>query len=75
MFASVGKTVLAAVQFHIQFRFLAKEIEIVNADGMLAAEFVAGKRRARSQLQTSFSAHVSFLRSWRARSMSAMRQI
>ena len=43
MFASVGKTVLAAVQFHIQCRLLAEEIEIVNADGMLAAEFVAGE--------------------------------
>ena len=41
MFALVGKTVLAAVQFHIQLRLLAKEIQIVNAAGMLAAEFVA----------------------------------
>ena len=34
---------LAAVQFHIQFRFLAKEIELVNADGMLAAKLVAAE--------------------------------
>lgn len=27
---------LAAVQFHVQFRLLANEIEMVNADGMLA---------------------------------------
>jgi hypothetical protein len=63
---------LAAVQFHIEFRLLAKEIEIVNAERMLAAEFVASEPPARSQLQTSFSAHVSFLRSSRARAMSAM---
>ena len=41
VFALVGKTMLVAVQFHIQFRFLAKEIQIVNADGMLAAKLVA----------------------------------
>ena len=46
VFALIGKTVLAAVQFHIQIRFLAKEIEIVNADGMLAAKLVAGKTTA-----------------------------
>jgi len=44
MFALVGETMLAAVQFHIQFRLLAKEIEIVNAERMLASEFVAGER-------------------------------
>ena len=43
MFALVGKTMLAAVQFHIQFRLLAKEIQMVNAEGMLAAKFVAGE--------------------------------
>ena len=73
MFALVGKAMLAAVQFHIQFRLLAKEIEIVNADGMLAAEFVALNRRSRSQRHMSFSAQVSSLRSWRARAMLAMR--
>ena len=39
----VGKTVLAAVQFHIQCRLLAEEIEIINADRMLAAKFIAGE--------------------------------
>ena len=34
---------LAAIQFHIQFRFLSKEIEIVNAERVLAAEFVAAE--------------------------------
>jgi hypothetical protein len=43
VFPLVGKTVLAAVQFHIQFRLLAKEIEIVDAERMLAAKFVAGE--------------------------------
>jgi len=42
-FALVGKSVLAAIQFHIQFRFLSKEIEIVNAERVLAAEFVAAE--------------------------------
>ena len=36
MFPLIGKTMLAAVQFHIQLRLLVEEIEIVNADGMLA---------------------------------------
>src|SRR5208282_5879329 len=40
MFALVGKAMLATVQFHIQLRFFAKEIQIVTANGMLAAEFV-----------------------------------
>src|ERR1700694_3759575 len=40
VFPLVGKTVLAAVQFNVQFCLLAKEIEIVNAEGMLAAELV-----------------------------------
>ena len=43
MFTLVGKTVLAAVQFHIQLCLLAKEIQIVNAQWMLAAEFVAAE--------------------------------
>jgi len=43
VFALVGETMLAAVQFNIQFRFFAKEIQIVAADGMLAAEFVAAE--------------------------------
>jgi hypothetical protein len=38
-----GKTMLAAVQFHIQFRLLAKEIQIIITEGMLAAEFVAAE--------------------------------
>jgi hypothetical protein len=43
MSALIGKTVLAAVQFNVQFRLLTKEIQIVDADGMLAAKFVAAK--------------------------------
>ena len=43
VFPLVGKTVLAAVQFNIQFRLLAKEIKVVNADGMLPTKFVAGE--------------------------------
>ena len=43
MFPLVGKTVLTAVQFNIQLRLFAKEIEIVNAKRMLAAKFVAGE--------------------------------
>jgi hypothetical protein len=58
-----------------EFRLLAKEIEIVNADRMLAAEFVAGKTPSAQPAPDKFSAHVSFLRSWRARSVSAMKQI
>ena len=46
MFPLIRKPVLAAVQFHIQIRLLATEIEIVNADGMLAAKLVAGKTTA-----------------------------
>jgi len=38
-----GKTVLAAVQLHIQCRLLAKEIQIVITGGMLTAEFVTAK--------------------------------
>ena len=36
----LGKTVMAAIQFNVQFRLLAKEIQIVITDGMFAAEFV-----------------------------------
>jgi hypothetical protein len=43
VFPLVGKTVLAAVQFNVQFRLLTKEIQMVNADGMLAAKFVAAE--------------------------------
>jgi hypothetical protein len=43
VFPLVGKTMLAAVQFHIQFRLLAKEIQIVNAERMPAAKFVAAE--------------------------------
>jgi hypothetical protein len=43
MFPLVGKTVLATVQLNIEFRLLAKEIQVVNTDGMLTTEFVAGK--------------------------------
>jgi len=46
VFPLVGKTVLAAIQFDIQFRFLAKEIKVVNADGMLATKLVVGKTAA-----------------------------
>src|ERR1700722_6046494 len=38
---SVRKTMLAAVQFEVQSGFLAKEIKIVQANGMLTAEFIA----------------------------------
>ena len=43
MLSLVGKTVLAAVQFNVQFCFLAKEIKIVITERMLAAEFVAAE--------------------------------
>jgi len=43
VFALVGKTVLAAVQFDVQVGLLAKEIQIVIAEGMLAAELVAAE--------------------------------
>jgi len=43
MFALVGKTMLAAIEFHVQLRLLAKEIQIVNAQRMLAAELVAAE--------------------------------
>ncbi len=43
MFSLVRKTMLAAVQFNIQLRLLAKEIQIVNAERMLAAKFVAAE--------------------------------
>ena len=37
------KPMLPTVEFDCQFRFLAKEINTVNAGGMLAAEFVAAE--------------------------------
>jgi len=43
VFPLVGETVLTAVQFNIQFRLFTKEIQIINADGMLTAKFVAGE--------------------------------
>ena len=43
MLPLIRKTMLAAVQFHIQLRLLAKEIQIVNATGMLAAKLVAAE--------------------------------
>ena len=43
MLSLVGKTVLAAVQFHIQLRLFAKEIQIVNTARMLPAKFVAAE--------------------------------
>jgi hypothetical protein len=39
--ALIRETVLAAIQFNIQFRRFTKEIEIVFAKWMLSAEFVA----------------------------------
>ena len=43
MLPLIWKTVLATVQFNVQFRLLAKEIQIVSAERMLAAKFVAGE--------------------------------
>jgi hypothetical protein len=43
MLSLVGETVLAAVQLEVQHRLFAKEIQIVNADGMLAAKFIAAE--------------------------------
>ena len=43
MLPLVGKTVLAAVQFDIQFRLLTKEIKMVNSDWVLAAKFIAAE--------------------------------
>jgi hypothetical protein len=40
MLSLIGKSVLAAVQFHIQFGFLTKEVQKVNSQRMLAAEFI-----------------------------------
>ncbi len=40
MFPLIGKTVLAAIQFNIQLRFLAKEIQIVITKRMLPPELV-----------------------------------
>ena len=43
MSALVGKTMLTAVEFDVQLRLLAKEIEKVFSNGMLPAKFVAAK--------------------------------
>lgn len=43
MLLLVGVTVLAAIQFKIQLRLFAKEIQIVDTAGMLAAKLVAAK--------------------------------
>jgi len=43
MILLVGKTMLAAVKLNCQFRLLAKEIKIVNAERVLAAKFIAGE--------------------------------
>jgi hypothetical protein len=64
----VGMAVARTVELDGEARFLAKEIKKVDSLRMLAAEFVALKRRSRSQCHMSFSAQVSFLRSTRARS-------
>jgi len=34
---------LPAIQFNVQFRLLAEEIQMVRADGMLAAKFVTAE--------------------------------
>ena len=41
MLLLIWKTMLTAVQFNVQPSLLAKEIQIVNANGMLPPEFVA----------------------------------
>ena len=71
MFPLVEKSVLAAVQFHMQFRLLAEEIEIIIADGMLTTEFVAGESSVAQPTPHEFFRPRFFLRRWRARSMSA----
>ena len=43
VFPLVGEAMLAAVQFNVQSRLLAKKIQIVAADWMLAAKFVVGE--------------------------------
>jgi hypothetical protein len=43
VFPLVGETMLAAIQFNVQSGLLAKEIQIVAADWMLAAEFIAAE--------------------------------
>ena len=55
-----GETVLAAVQLHVQFRLPAEEIEVVIAEGMLAAEFAA-ETSAAEPAPHDFFAHVSSL--------------
>jgi hypothetical protein len=39
----VGKTMLATIEFNGQFCFLTKEIQTVNAERMLATEFIANE--------------------------------
>jgi hypothetical protein len=43
MLALTRKTVLAAIQFHIEFRLLTKEIKVVNAERVLTTKLVAGE--------------------------------
>jgi hypothetical protein len=43
----VRKAMLAAVQFNVQGRFLAEEIQIIDAHGVLTAEFVAAEAAVR----------------------------
>ena len=43
MLSLIGKTMLAAIQFDVQCRLLAKEIKVVDADGMLTAKLVAAE--------------------------------
>jgi len=40
MLLLIGKTVMTAVKFDVQFRFLAKEIEKIGTNGMTAPEFI-----------------------------------
>ena len=43
MLLLIGKTVLAAVQFNVQFRFCAEKIQVVITERILPAKFVAGE--------------------------------
>ena len=75
VFPLVGKTVLAAVQLNIQFRLLTKEIQMVNADGMLAAKFVVAEATVTQPAPDEFFRPRFLFAQWRARSMSAMTRI
>ena len=75
VFPLVGKTVLAAIQLNIQFRIFAKEIQIVDPDGMLAAKFVAAKATVTQPAPDEFFRPRFLFAQWRARSMSAMTRI